>query len=359
MDGRVKPMNGLFGKLFARLFGASAANSGEGQPPRRTLAMTEKEFGETLQKVRAQLEEATRPEAVFYRQQAELERERRRVAEEWHRKARSSVEQLHRKLKTGLEGELERLSRLMHGHAWTEKPNSTLEEQIEHSVLARIYWETGQLAWTELTERMAFAKLDWPQPADAYPNPTEQERQLAVQRARREAHGQFLRYPPPALADLVLGKVPSWRSVYPAVGSPLWEELCLLAVAAAFRIQAFGKTLEAWLWRPPELEERLVTILDGELGEVREMVARGGLTLAEADLVSQRARQVCAQVIPDEVWTWIAPQLHAPLGEPQGVEDPVCGMRFPVEQAVESCTREGTQYWFCSKGCKEKFLARF
>jgi YHS domain-containing protein len=37
------------------------------------------------------------------------------------------------------------------------------------------------------------------------------------------------------------------------------------------------------------------------------------------------------------------------------VLDPVCGMRFEVDEAAGQSDYEGTTYYFCGLGCKEAF----
>ena len=39
------------------------------------------------------------------------------------------------------------------------------------------------------------------------------------------------------------------------------------------------------------------------------------------------------------------------------MKDPVCGMDVAPEKAAGSLDHEGTTYYFCSKGCLEKFRA--
>lgn len=39
------------------------------------------------------------------------------------------------------------------------------------------------------------------------------------------------------------------------------------------------------------------------------------------------------------------------------VTDPVCGMKVDPEKAVGSSMHEGQTYYFCSRGCEEKFDA--
>ena len=50
------------------------------------------------------------------------------------------------------------------------------------------------------------------------------------------------------------------------------------------------------------------------------------------------------------------------LGEEDGImeylaECPVCGMKFPQEQAGASAVHDAQTYYFCSAGCRDAFVA--
>lgn len=38
-------------------------------------------------------------------------------------------------------------------------------------------------------------------------------------------------------------------------------------------------------------------------------------------------------------------------------KDPVCGMKIDEKDATAAATFEGTEYYFCSKGCHAAFMA--
>lgn len=40
------------------------------------------------------------------------------------------------------------------------------------------------------------------------------------------------------------------------------------------------------------------------------------------------------------------------------VRDPVCGMRLSIPEVFDTVRHDGKTYYFCARGCKEKFLAR-
>lgn len=73
----------------------------------------------------------------------------------------------------------DRLSRLMIGHAWKPDPTAYLEERIKQSVLQKIYWETGLMAWEELLRLMADRGVAWPTPAGLSPHATDDKRDTA------------------------------------------------------------------------------------------------------------------------------------------------------------------------------------
>lgn len=55
--------------------------------------------------------------------------------------------------------------------------------------------------------------------------------------------------------------------------------------------------------------------------------------------------------------SYLAAERH-PLYQRENVHaDPVCGMAVPGRAAVERAIHEGKAYYFCSPGCRERFLA--
>ena len=48
---------------------------------------------------------------------------------------------------------------------------------------------------------------------------------------------------------------------------------------------------------------------------------------------------------------------RTPEGSTRTVKDPVCGMDvMPGQAAGGNAEHDGTRYWFCSPGCREKFV---
>ena len=51
-------------------------------------------------------------------------------------------------------------------------------------------------------------------------------------------------------------------------------------------------------------------------------------------------------------------QHHDGVPSPVATKDPVCGMDVaPGQASGGSAEHDGTTYWFCSAGCREKFVA--
>src|SRR5207344_1701078 len=48
---------------------------------------------------------------------------------------------------------------------------------------------------------------------------------------------------------------------------------------------------------------------------------------------------------------------HHPAAEADGVKDPVCGMTVDPHTAKHRHTHQGRPFYFCSAGCREKFIA--
>ena len=122
------------------------------------------------------------------------------------------------------------------------------------------------------------------------------------------------------------------------------------------------------MWRPPELEEKLLSALDSALEEPRRSVERGIRSLEEAVEVTSRVDYICRQVVPGMVWDYVASKLRwarsdgtAPnvsvLAEGLSASDPVCGMSLSAERVTDRLERDGHVFYFCSGPCRREFEA--
>jgi hypothetical protein len=149
------------------------------------------------------------------------------------------------------------------------KPGMTIEEQIEGSVLRLLSCRTGERAWERANELMSRTGISWPAPDGLAPNPSDAELHAVLLKHLEVLRDDFLTAGGHSLSGLVCGEVAAWKYRYPQPGSYLWRQTALRGVAAGLRGQLFAAALELWLWRPPDLESRLVATLEAELQTAR------------------------------------------------------------------------------------------
>lgn len=135
-----------------------------------------------------------------------------------------------------------------------------------------------------------------------------------------------------------------------------------LALAAALRTCAGYVGLVASRRRAAAVLEHLADsgVAPDELARVN---APAGLDLGEV-----AHAEIAASVMADLVRRRAAGELAAPVGAAEGsaavpaparreAVDPVCAMTVFVDDARYHVVHDGADYWFCSAGCRRKFLA--
>ena len=282
---------------------------------------------------------------------------------------RAEIVELHARLGTGIgDQKLENLSRLLAAHApETGAPgDASIDEQIEGCVVVYLFARAGEMAWDRLGARLTEEGLAWPVPDGLAERRSSADLDAVLEQHHAENRLDFLGASPKRISDLVRGEVAAWALTYPQPDSYLWRQTQLRAVAAGLRAQLFGATLEIWMWRPPELENRLLETLDRELAAARDVLGRGVATLAAAVDVASKVTRACREVIPEMVWSFVEPHLkwETVAGEPRvealadGLShiDPVCGMTLTAERVKDRVERDGATFYFCSITCRERFV---
>lgn len=159
-----------------------------------------------------------------------------------------------------------------------------------------------------------------------------------------------------------------WSSYYPSLGSALWREAALRGVGGALRAAHFLAALESWLWRAPELEERVRLLLQDQMEAVRGVALRPLPSLADAVRVADGVSRLCREVIPAAVWEQVGGPLQwddslpgglavSTLSGAPGPVDPVCGMELTPDRVADRLTREGRTWFFCAPSCRAAFEA--
>lgn len=225
---------------------------------------------------------------------------------------------LHVRLGTGISKDaLPRLRRLLAAHdpdAFAQ-PGASIEQQIEGSVLKLLSRHTGERAWERVKELMTRSGVSWPIPDGLAQNRSADELEAVVSHHYEEVRLDFVTASAQRLAGLVCGEVSAWTYCYPPRGSYLWRKTMLCGVAAGLRAHLFAAALENWMWRPPELEARLLETLDVEVHAARKSLETGDGSLRAAVDVGARVAEVCDTIAPALVWQFVEPRLSCYLGQ--------------------------------------------
>lgn len=309
---------------------------------------------------------STEPHRLAIEDQRKRWRLERDAAKE---RLRDEIRRLHGALATGLdEAKITRLDRMFREHflSIVLLPPANLTGQIDAQVLHHLHQRTGELAWQRLSERMQDAGAAWPVQDGLAPGRTEQALAAATQQHLEELREAFVAMEPGRLPDLMQGEVVVWRYGYPDQASSLWAETALRAVGAALRAELFAAALEIWYWRPRDLEERFLRVLDEALERSRNVLAQGVSSLDDAAQLTSAVSRLCQGTIPALVWEYIEPRLawmHGAgatptieiLAEGMSQQDPVCGMALRSDRIADRVDWDGKTYFFCRTSCRLLF----
>ncbi len=308
----------------------------------------------------------TEPQRAAMEDQRKRWRRERDAAKE---RLREEIRRLHRALSTGLDdARIARLDRMFREHflSIVVMPPTSLTGQIDAQVLHHLHHQTGELAWGHLNEYMHGAGVVWPVPDGLAPGRTEQALAAAAHQHIEELREAFVSMEPGRLPDLMQGEVVAWRYGYPDPGTSLWAETALRAVGAGLRAELFAAALELWHWRPRNLEERFLRVLDETLDHSRKVLAQGVSSLEDAAQLTSAVSRLCHGTIPALVWEYVEPQLAWTRGAAaaatieilaDGVsqQDPVCGMALRADRIADRADWDGKTYFFCRTACRALF----
>jgi len=290
--------------------------------------------------------------------------ERARLQEQLERE----IVKLHADLGTGVPRErLPRLQSLVaaHGPRGAEQLHPSVEQQIESSVVGALSQRIAEKAWRRLNELMERAALPWPTPDGLDHGRSGEELAVAVSQHYEEVRRDFVSATAPRLAGWIAGDVGAWAYSYPPPGSYLWRKTALCGVAAGLHAQLFAAALEVWMWRPPELEARLLSTFEEELRGARERLREwDGSALSALDVAS-RVAELCRTVAPEMVWEYVEPRLSWEAPGPTITDlagglaqvDPVCGMALSAAKVRGRTELSGVIYYFCHPSCLEAFAS--
>ena len=281
----------------------------------------------------------------------------------------AQIVRLHGQLETGIDAAMmERLRHLLttHAPADTDPSRVSIEERIEQGVLHHLFRGAAEAAWERLEKLMARSGLTWPVRSGVPNGLASEELQRTRGRHLGEVRSAFLAATPRQQADLIQGEVRAWVYGYPARDSYLWLQTAIRAVAAALCAQFFAAALELWMWRPRELDAKLLYSVNEGIEPARAAIRAGIQTVAEATDVTALVGAACDRIIPSMVWDYVAPKLEwvraggrspdvSVLAAGLAQVDPVCGMSLTSDRVAARLDVEEEPVYFCSLSCRQRF----
>lgn len=226
---------------------------------------------------------------------------------------RSDILDLHARLATDLdEVELERMGESLRQHCRdfrAPRPDE-LNEIAMLSIMVRLHQESLEWAWQDFEKRLNKAGLAWPEPTGLAPHADATEVAEHRRLHRQQLHQRFVDGPFLRFADLMIGVVPVWRTLYPQRGGAVWIESVYEAVAGALACRRFAQ-LEALAERDrDELEKQIAVALAGQLAPLQQRLTAGVSSVMEARNLSDQAIAVCQRTAPEIVWNHLSRQLE-------------------------------------------------
>ena len=244
------------------------------------------------------------------RQEALLEE--RRKAEAHQTEMRADIVLLHQQLETGFgEADMRASSESLKNHcqSFQALDRDQLSQMAVWAVMERFNDEALLWAWNELESRLQAHDLSWPPPSGMVPNASPAEKAQHFDLYKEMLRKAFLRGPLLRHADLILGIVPAWRSLYPQKGGAVWTQTVYEGVASALasrRLQAIDQLAEK---HHEHLDQAIAQALAPELQSIQERLSSGVSSFVEARNLSDEAVAVCQRIGPKVVWEFLAPLL--------------------------------------------------
>lgn len=248
-----------------------------------------------VSQVRAQEEAKARQEAE----------EARLIEHQTDRLAQDMVA-LHGQLRTGLQQpELTLLAKFI-SHHWQEaglfQPPAHLAEVALQAIALRLQRESLAFGW----ERLMASSPEWPPPIGLSPHADEQERREHTRLEQQNLRNSFVTSPFVRFSDLIVGRVPVWRAVFPEYGGPVWRHTVLEGVAGALAGQRLRELDEKAHQLRPELESLLGQALDKPMRKIEESMRLPFASLQEEKLLAAEAKELCQRQAPDLVWQMLS-----------------------------------------------------
>ncbi|MBT9585809.1 hypothetical protein IV102_20880 [bacterium] len=261
--------------------------------------------------------EALREKAFELDESAMRDQVRQSALEEERRQAKlhqqdmlQDIVQLHHTLKTGYAAsDLDKLADQLREHIkfFSGRQTHSLADQGLLAILHSVHDQSLLYAWELLNERLTEANLKWPPPLGMSPSSSAEEIQVKTELHLAKLRQEFLSFRGILVADLLVGLVPAWRSVYPERNGPVWTETVYQAVGGAMAVKRFHDIVATATEKVEALRSLVSSRLSLELQSVQDHLAKGVSSIAEARSLSEEAASITQKVACQEFWAIIGP----------------------------------------------------
>ena len=261
--------------------------------------------------------EALREKAFELDESAMRDKVRQTALEEERRQAKLhqqdmlvDILQLHKTLKTGYtQTDLDSLAEQLRAHIkfFSDRKTDSLADQGLLAILHSVHDQSLLYAWEQINKSLAEANLKWPPPMGMSPSSSAEDIRVKTDLHMAKLRQEFLSFRGTLVADLLVGLVPAWRSVYPERNGPVWTETVYQAVGGALAVRRFNDIVATATEKVEALRSAVSSRLSVELQTVQDRLAKGVSSVAEARSLSEQAASITQKVATEEFWAAIGP----------------------------------------------------
>ncbi|MCA9795453.1 MAG: hypothetical protein KC910_26780, partial [Candidatus Eremiobacteraeota bacterium] len=278
----------FFGRMFEGIFHHPHHEQVLEPPSIDDLQAELAELARAIRDKAVALENGETPDTRFEREHR-LEIEQRQQARKC---LEAAIMSMHARLGTGLDhDQSKRLAEFVKSHR--PVASAKLEAEVDQAVMGHLYFKVGELAWSHLGELIAANGLEWELSSELLHGRDPSDVKALKAQKTEEMRLEFLDMTPQETAEMMVGEVKVWSTLYPDPGTWLWKETVLQGVGSALRAGLYEQVLLLWEKRPEQLDSLLQQMMTRKLSEASAALRNGIHSLSEANKILADLRQCC------------------------------------------------------------------
>jgi hypothetical protein len=170
------------------------------------------------------------------------------------------------------------------------------------SILKRIHFEAGILAYEKMNKCLAKHNESWPTRIPKDPTISTKETQEIVRRNQINLRKNFINYNIHQSSLVIFGIVEAWKSDYPEAGSDLWNIVVLEAVTTALRAKLMHIFTTQLRHDRDFIENKAKELIGAKLSELNRTLKGGITSLSDAHRAVSSSLKILDEVIPGLAW---------------------------------------------------------